>query len=124
WLEGAAPPPPKVAASPILQDQLRVQDRIGRALGLYRGRLGALHLASQEAKAVFTGDLLTDLRVEEKNPAKDMIENFMVAANGAVAASLEGHGIPVLRRVLRTPERWDRIVQLAQAQGTTLPEKP
>jgi VacB/RNase II family 3'-5' exoribonuclease len=124
WLEGGAPPPPKVAASPILQEQLRIQDRIGRALGLCRGRRGALHLASQEAKAVFNGDLLTDLRMEEKNRAKDMIENFKIAANGAVAGFLSSRGFPVLRRVLKTPERWDRIVQLAKAQGTALPERP
>jgi len=124
WLEGSSPPPPKVAASPVLQDQLRVQDRIGRSLGLCRSRRGALNLASQEARAVFMGDLLTDLRIEEKNRAKDLIENFMIAANGAVAAFLSGHGVPVLRRVLRIPERWDRIIQLAKAQGTALPETP
>jgi exoribonuclease-2 len=124
WLEGSGPPPAKVAASPVLQDQLRIQDRIGRALGLCRGRRGALHLASQEAKAVFSGDLLTDLRIEERNRAKDMIENFMIAANGAVAGFLSSRGFPVLRRVLRTPERWDRIVQLARTQGGALPGTP
>ncbi|HLH28381.1 MAG TPA: RNB domain-containing ribonuclease, partial [Acidimicrobiales bacterium] len=70
WLEGAAPPPPKVAASPVLQEQLKVQDRIGRSLGRCRSRRGALHLASHEASAVFSGDLLTDLRVEERNRAR------------------------------------------------------
>ena len=124
WLEGVAPPPQKVAASKILQDQLRTQEAIGRALGQRRARRGALHLASHEATAVFTGDLLTDLRVEEKNRAKDMIENFMIAANGAVAAFLSERGVPALRRVLRTPERWDRIIQLARSHGTSLPEKP
>src|SRR5204863_876730 len=124
WLEGSAAPPPKVASSPVLREQLRVQDRIGRNLGLSRARRGALNLASQEAKAVFTGDLLTDLRIEEKNPAKDMIENFMIAANGAVASFLSARGVPALRRVLRTPERWDRIVQLAKTHGTALPKKP
>jgi exoribonuclease-2 len=124
WLEGAAPPPPKVAASSVLQEQLRVQDRIGRSLGESRGRRGALHLASHEARAVFAGDLLTDLRLEEKNRAKDMIENLMIAANGAVAEFLSARGLPSLRRVLRTPERWDRIVALARSKGTTLPDKP
>lgn len=124
WLEGAAPPPPKVAASPVLQEQLRVQDRIGRSLGERRARRGALHLASHEAKAVFAGDLLADLRIEEKNRAKDMIENLMIASNEAVAAFLTGRGLPSLRRVLRTPERWDRIAALAASHGTTLPERP
>ncbi len=124
WLEGAAPPPPKVAASPVLQEQLKVQDRIGRSLGRCRSRRGALHLASHEASAVFSGDLLTDLRVEERNRAKDMIENFMIAANGAVAAFLSSRGVPSLRRVLRAPERWDRIVALARGHGTELPASP
>jgi len=124
WLEGSGAPPPKVAASRELQEQLKTQDQIGRSLGRCRSRRGALHLASQEARAVFTGDLLTDLRIEEKNRAKDLIENFMIAANGAVAGFLTDKGFPVLRRVLRTPERWDRIVQLAKTQGTTLPEQP
>ncbi len=124
WLEGSAAPPPKVAASAVLQDQLRVQDRIAQALGRCRNRRGALHLASHDAKAVFKGDLLTDLRVEETNRAKEMIENLMIAANGAVAAFLSERGIPSLRRVLRTPERWDRIIELAKSQGTALPEKP
>lgn len=124
WLDGAAPPPPKVAASGVLQEQLRVQDRIGRALGQCRARRGALHLASHEATAVFSGDLLTDLRVEEKNRAKDMIENFMIAANGAVSGFLSSRGVPALRRVLRTPERWDRIVDLAKSHGSTLPQQP
>jgi exoribonuclease-2 len=124
WLEGSAPPPSRLAASPVLQEQLRVQERIGRSLGRRRARLGALHLGSTEARAVFTGDLLTDLRIEEKNRAKDLIENFMIAANGAVAGFLASRGIPVLRRVLRTPERWDRILQLARTHGTALPEQP
>lgn len=124
WLEASAPPPPKVAASPVLQEQLRVQDGIARALGERRSRRGALHLASHEARAVFSGELLTDLRVEEKNRAKEMIENLMIAANGAVAGFLSERGVPALRRVLRTPERWDRIVALAQSHGTALPERP
>jgi exoribonuclease-2 len=124
WLDGAAPPPPKVGASRVLQDQLRIQDGIGRDLGRCRARRGALHLASHEATAVFSGDLLTGLRVEEKNRAKDLIENFMIAANEAVAAFLASRAIPALRRVLRTPERWDRIVALARSHGTDLPATP
>jgi exoribonuclease-2 len=93
-------------------------------MGLRRGRHGALHLKTLEAKAVFTGELLTDLRLEEKNLAKDLIENFMIAANGVVASFLAARGVPALRRVLRTPERWDRIVELARPFGTTLPATP
>jgi exoribonuclease-2 len=124
WLEGSAGPPPKVAASKVLQEQLRVQDAITRDLGRCRGRRGALHLANHEASTVFDGELLVDLRVEEKNRAKELIENLMIAANGAVAAFLSQHGVPSLRRVLRTPERWDRIQALAKSNGTTLPDTP
>ena len=78
-----------------------------------RHHRGALTLETTEASAVFDGDLLADLRPDEKNPAKELIEDFMIAANVATALFLERHGFPSLRRVLRTPERWDRIVELA-----------
>lgn len=124
WLEGTAAAPPKVQASPVLQEQLRVQDRIAQALGQCRSRRGALHLSSQETTAVFSGDLLTDLRPEEKNRAKELIENLMIAANGAVAGFLSKNGVASLRRVLRSPERWEKIVALARERGTTLPDQP
>jgi exoribonuclease-2 len=124
WLEGQAPPPPKVAASPLLQEQLRTQDRVSQALGGLRQRHGALNLKTIEAKAVFTGDLLTDFRTEDRNRAKDLIENFMIAANGVTAAFLTAKGFPSIRRILRTPERWDRIVGLAKSLNETLPNEP
>lgn len=124
WLEGKAPPPPKLAASTVLQEQLRVQDRLAQLLGARRQRHGALNLKTIEAKAVFTGDLLTDLRTEDKNRARDLIENFMIAANGVTAAFLTSRGFPSIRRILRAPERWDRIVELAAALNESLPEEP
>jgi exoribonuclease-2 len=124
WLEGQAPPPPKVAASEALQQQLRTQDRVSQALGGRRQRLGALNLKTIEAKAVFTGELLTDFRTEDKNRAKDLIENFMIAANGVTATYLTAKGFPSIRRILRTPERWDRIVELAKSLNESLPEEP
>jgi VacB/RNase II family 3'-5' exoribonuclease len=124
WLEGQAPPPQKVAASPVLQQQLRAQDRVSQSLGGRRQRHGALNLKTIEAKAVFTGELLTDFRTEDKNRAKDLIENFMIAANGVTATFLTAKGYPSIRRILRTPERWDRIVELAKSLNETLPEEP
>ncbi|HEX7898528.1 MAG TPA: RNB domain-containing ribonuclease [Planctomycetota bacterium] len=124
WLEGSAPPPPTVAASAVLQEQLRTQDAVSERLGGARQRLGALHLKTVEAKAVFTGDLLTDLRAEDKNRAKELIENFMIAANGVTAAFLTARGFPSIRRILRAPERWDRIVELARSMGDGLPGAP
>ena len=85
---------------------------------------GALSLETIESKVVFDGDVLTDLRPDTKNRAKEIIEDFMIAANGATAAYLERRGFASLRRVLRAPERWERIVQLAASLGEDLPGQP
>ncbi|HVO18319.1 MAG TPA: RNB domain-containing ribonuclease [Anaeromyxobacter sp.] len=124
WLEGAAPAPARVAAVPGMEQQLRTQDRVAQAMKALRHLHGALSLESTEARAVFEGDVLSDLRPDLKNRAKDLIENFMIAANGATAQFLDGHGFPSLRRVLRLPERWDRIAALAAGLGQQLPPDP
>ena len=107
-----------------IADQLRLQDGVAQAMKDLRHHRGALTLETTEAKAVFDGDLLADLRPDEKNAAKELIEDFMIAANVATALFLERHGFPSLRRVLRTPERWDRIVELATGLGERLPAEP
>ena len=89
-----------------------------------RHRQGALSLETLEAKAVFVGDDITDLGLDRKNRAKQLIEDFMIAANGATATYLAAKNFPSLRRVLRSPERWDRIVQLAAGFGDPLPREP
>lgn len=124
WLDGAAPAPPRVAAVPGLEQQLRTQDRVAQAMKALRHQQGALSLESTEARAVFDGDALSDLRPDLKNRAKDLVENFMIAANGATAQFLDQHGFPSLRRVLRLPERWDRIAALAAGLGQHLPPEP
>jgi VacB/RNase II family 3'-5' exoribonuclease len=124
WLEGAAPAPPRVAAVPGLDEQLRTQDRVAQAMKARRDRLGALSLETLEPRAVFDGDALRELRLEKKNRAKELIEDFMIAANGVTASYLERRGFPSLRRVLRSPERWERIVALAAAVGERLPAEP
>ena len=123
WLDGNAAPPPKVAASPALAEQLRLQDRVAQAMRGRRQQLGALTLQTPEARAVFEGDLLADLKAEGKNRAQELIEDFMIAANGVTARFLEGKGFPSLRRVLRSPERWERIVALAGTLGEQLPDE-
>ena len=85
---------------------------------------GALTLESIEPRAVFQGDAIADLRAEAKNRAKELIEDLMIAANSATARFLESRGVPSLRRVLRAPERWGRIVELAAEQGEKLPAEP
>jgi exoribonuclease-2 len=124
WLEGSAPPPPRVAEVPGLDAQLRLQDRVAVAMRERRDQNGALDLQTAQAEAVFEGDELSDLRPDLPNRAKQLIEDLMVAANGATARFLAGRGYPSLRRVLRSPERWERIVALAAGLGEKLPAIP
>jgi VacB/RNase II family 3'-5' exoribonuclease len=124
WLDGKAAAPAAVAAVPGMSEQLRIQDRAAQALKSVRKAAGALGLTTLEAQAVYEGAALIDLRPDEDNRAKELIEYFMIAANGVVAQFLEARGSPSLRRVLRVPERWGRIVALARGLGTTLPQTP
>jgi exoribonuclease-2 len=123
WLDGAAPPP-RLQAVPELHDQIRAQDRAAQAMKALRRERGALRLQTAEARAVFEGDTLADLRADDKNRAQELIEEFMIAANGVTASTLERKGFPSLRRVLRAPQRWDRLVALAAEQGDVLPAQP
>ncbi len=123
WLEGAAAAPSRVAAVPGLSENLRLQDRIAQALRLRRHQHGALELETLEPRAVFDGDAVLDLRLEQKNRAKELIEDFMIAGNVVTARFLTSRAFPSLRRVLRSPERWNRIVQLAATHGAHLPAK-
>jgi exoribonuclease-2 len=107
-----------------MEQQLRLQDQVAQVLKRVRRQRGALALETIEARPVFDGGVLNDLRADEPNRAKDLIEDFMVAANGVVARFLENKGVPSLRRILRTPERWNRIVALALQSGEPLPAQP
>lgn len=122
WLDADTAAPPKVAALPGLDEQLRIQDRVAQALKRQRHARGALSLATSETRPVFSDGVLTDLRPDIGNRAKELIANFMIAANGVTARWLEKHQLPSLRRMLRTPARWDRIVALAAQAGEALPE--
>jgi exoribonuclease-2 len=124
WLEGTAPAPPRLAATAGLDEQLRMQDRAAQALRRVRQAHGALRLETIEVHAVFDGTALADLQPDEKNRAKELIEDFMIAANGVVARYLQSKGVASLRRVLRTPKHWDRIVALAAESGEKLPAIP
>ena len=124
WLEGRAPAPPKLAAVPGLDEQLRIQDRAAQRLRWMRQARGALRLETTQVKAVFDDGSLADLLPDEKNRAKQLIEDFMIAANGVTAQYLEKKRFPSLRRVLSTPKRWDRIVALAAEFGGQLPLEP
>jgi VacB/RNase II family 3'-5' exoribonuclease len=121
WLDGKAAAPAALAAVPGMDQQLRLQDRVAQALKRVRKAAGALGLTTLEAQAVYEGAALMDLRPDENNRAKELIEYFMIAANGVVARFLEARRSPSLRRVLRVPERWGRIVELARRLGASLP---
>ena len=125
WLAGTGSPPAGVAAVAGMDQQLRSQDKVAQSLRAVRRARGALDLQTIEAEPVFdAGGSLSDLRPEEPNRAKQLIEEFMVAANGVTAQFLTAKGFSALRRVLREPQRWNRIVALAAALGEKLPSEP
>ncbi|MFI4865560.1 MAG: RNB domain-containing ribonuclease [Steroidobacterales bacterium] len=124
WLCGTAGVPARLAAIEGLDQQLRLQDQLAQVLRRARRARGALELDSSEARPVFDDGLLKDLRPDDSNRAKQLIEDFMIAANGVTARYLAGKGLASLRRVLRTPQRWDRIVALASSVGDRLPDAP
>ena len=123
WLEGRAPAPGRLQ-TPALAEQLRLQDRAAQSLRQLRQQHGSLDLQTPQAEAVFDGAELADLRPAEPNRAKELIEDFMLAANAATSRYLVQRRFPLLRRVLRSPERWDRIVALAAEHGGRLPPEP
>jgi VacB/RNase II family 3'-5' exoribonuclease len=122
WLEGTGPAPAKVAASADLQAQLRLQDEVAQALRTQRYQHGALNIESSETRPVLLNEQVVDMVRQEKNRATELIEDFMIAANGVMARRLAN--VSSMRRVVKTPERWDRIVQLANAHGGKLPPDP
>ena len=122
WLEGTAAAPAKVAASTELQQQLKLQDSVAQKLKNQRFQHGALNLQSDEVQPLVLNNEVVDVRKQQKNRATELIEDFMVAANGVVARLLEN--VDSLRRIVRTPKRWDRIVALAASKGEKLPAQP
>jgi ribonuclease R len=124
WLEGNGRVPEAVAGAIGLAENLRIQDRVAQRMKNFRHIHGALSLETIEAKPIFEGDQIRDLGVERKNRAKDIIEDFMIAANGVTARFLSSKGFPSIRRVVRTPKRWERIVEIAEEHGSRLPDNP
>jgi exoribonuclease R len=124
WLDGDAAPPRPVAENAALREQLLLQDEAAQRLRRARALAGALNFESVEASPVVVNGKVVDLAVARRNRARDLIEDFMVAANRAVAIYLIDHGSASLRRVVREPKRWDRIVALAAEVGERLPDAP
>ena len=124
WLAGQGPLPAAAAAVAGMDDQLRIQDRAAQALNRVRHDHGALDFASDDVEHLFEGDALREVRAAVPNRARDLIENLMIAANGVVARFLDARRFPVVRRVVRTPRRWDRIGEVAASYGDELPDAP
>ena len=124
WLQGSGPAPAKVAANADLAAQLKLQDQAAQRMEGNRFQHGALDLETVETRPVMQGTNAVDIKKLEKNRATSLIEEFMVAANGVIARTFEDAGVASIRRIVRTPKRWDRIVEVAQALGTTLPAEP
>jgi exoribonuclease-2 len=123
WLDGGTAPA-KVAASTDLQAQLRLQHDVASVLRTARRQHGALDIDTIETHPVMLNDQVVDIVRQQKNPATELIEDLMIAANGVVARLLEAKGFASIRRVVRVPKRWDRIVALAAELGGHLPDAP
>jgi len=121
WLDGGTEVPPSVSGVAGLEEQVRLQDLAAQRLRALRRRHGLLDLDTVEARPVIAGGKVIDLEVSAPDRARDVIENFMIAANVAMARFLKSRRVPSLRRVVRTPKRWDRIVELAAELGEALP---
>ena len=124
WRDGRGPMPPAMAAVPGIDAQMRLQEDVSQRLRSLRYAQGALDLQTIEARAVFEGEEIRDLTVDEQNQPRQLIEDFMIAANGVTARYLEEAGFAALRRIVRSPERWQRIVSVAAEHGFSLPDEP
>jgi VacB/RNase II family 3'-5' exoribonuclease len=124
WLEGTGSVPGVIAAVNGLDENLRLQDRVAQSMKNFRHVHGALSFETVEARPIFEGDEIRELQVERRNRAKSIIEEFMIAANGVTARYLSSRKFPSLRRVVRTPKRWERIVEIAREHGSKLPSHP
>lgn len=124
WLENTGPMPAGISGVPGLDANIRLQDSIAQKLKSLRFANGALDFETIEARPVFSGDEIKDIQSEKKNSAKSIIEEFMIAANAVSARWLASEKFPSMRRIVRTPKRWDRIVELAAEKKYKLPNQP
>jgi len=124
WLEGQAAIPEKASAVKGLAENLKLQDAIAQKMKEFRHMQGALSLETIESRPVFSGDQILSMEFEAKNRAREVVENFMITANGVTARFLSANNFPSIRRVVSIPERWDRIVELAARYHYQLPAVP
>lgn len=124
WLEGTGPIPAAITAAPGMEEQIRLQFETSQRLRRLRKQHGALAFSSREATPIMQNGDVLDLTIDRHNVAEDIIESFMVAANVAMAQYLRDKGSLSIRRVVKTPKRWDGIVIIAAKYGVKLPSEP
>ncbi|HEY2981421.1 MAG TPA: RNB domain-containing ribonuclease [Anaerolineales bacterium] len=124
WLDFDSDPPDALASVPGLAENLKLQDRVAQNMKKFRHLQGSLTLQTIEAKPVFDGDQMRGLEIQEKNRAKELIEDFMIGANGVTARYLASRNFASIRRVVRVPKRWERIVEIAAERNYRLPDQP
>ena len=124
WLDGQGPLPEAADAVPGLDQQLRTQDAVAQQLRARRREQGALEFHTLQPRAQFEGERVVAIREQPHNRARQLIEEFMVAANGVAARYLSGKRRASIRRVVKSPERWLRIAEVAAAHGWQLPLEP
>lgn len=124
WLDGNSSTPPEISKVVGLADNLRLQHRVAQKLKNLRHIHGALDFETIEARPVFEEHEIKDLEVQNRNSARELIEDFMIAANGVTARFLEAKKFPSLRRVVRTPQKWNRIAEISAKHGFVLPRDP
>lgn len=125
WMDGTGPTPPELN-DPVNVEQVKLQDEASQRLKKARFEAGSVEMESRETRAKMDDkhDKVLSLEMHHRNRATELIENLMVAANGVTARFLESKGMPSLRRVVKTPEKWDRIVAYAKEKGESLPRTP
>jgi exoribonuclease II len=123
WIDGEGPLPEAAQAAQGMEAQLRLQDDVAQRLRARRHAQGSLELQTFQPRAVFDGERVVDIRQQVQNRARQLIEELMIATNGCTARHLARHGAISLRRVVRSPERWQRIAEVARQFGETLPRE-
>jgi exoribonuclease-2 len=124
WLEARGELPAAAHRIHGMDAQLRLQDDLAQKLRVLRRAEGALEFETFQPRALFDGERITDIRLQPHNRARQLIEEFMIATNGCTARYLAAQGAAALRRVVRSPERWLRIVDVAHEHGGQLPPEP
>jgi len=124
WLENKGPAPEAIETSEELKQQILLQHEASQRLGKFRAEEGALNLETLHTKAVVENNRVLGLYIVEEDPAKHIIENFMIGANAVMSQTLEKSGRPTIQRVVKQPKYWDEIVDFANKNNYKLPHKP